>query len=165
MAHTLLYENGMNKTTQKISIIGFVLSVLILAMPAFAADQGKITVRAEILGRLSQTVVQHQSVLKVTKEDIAKGYIDIQGGTVLQVKTNTLNGYFLHVGMRDQMVSEVQVTVNGREVRVPMGGGLVHQLSPEAMHETLQIGYRIFITEGTTPGTYAWPVSISASLI
>ncbi len=165
VAYVLLYQNGMNKTAQKTWVFGLALSLLMIAIPAFAGDKGKISVRAEILGHLSQTVIQDQSALTISKEDIARGYIDIQGGTVLQVKTNTATGYFLHVGMQENMVREVQVIINGRQVYVPVGGGMVHQLSPKTMQETLQIGYRIFIAEDTLPGNYAWPVSISASLI
>ena len=144
--------------------IGIILSLMILSTPAFGADNASINVSARVLPHLSQSLVQQQATLNVTKADIAKGYVDVPAGTVLQVNTNVRrNGYFLHVAMQD-LVQEVMVTINGRAVEVPFGGGLVHHVT-NTRQETLQIGYRIFITDGTTPGTYSWPVSISASLI
>jgi len=152
------------KQTFRIGLFGIIFSLTVFSAPVFSAGEGILSVRAMIPGRLSQNVLQQQRILKITEEDVSRGYIDISAGTILQVNTNALNGYYLHVGMQEVVIEKVRVTINGREVMVPLGGGLVHQPLPETKHETLQIGYRLFFKNGITPGTYVWPVSIVVSL-
>ncbi len=154
----------MKKIKKAACRLGIVLGLLSLSVPSFAGDGSVLNVNAHVLARLSHSLVQQQSSLKVSQADIAKGYIDIPAGTVMKVSTNAQQGYFLHVGMMD-FVREVTVTVNGRTVEVPTGGGLFRQPASGLKQDTLQIGYRLFIAPGIVPGTYAWPVSIAASLI
>jgi len=153
--------NKMKKTT---CTIGILLGLLFFSAPAFAGDSGVVNVSARVLGRLSQTFVQQQATLNLNPEDIAKGYIDVPAATVMTVNTNAREGYFLHVGMQN-LIREVVVTVNGRSVEVSNGGGMVRQPGSNLKQKTLQISYRLYLTDGIVAGTYAWPVSISASLI
>lgn len=104
-------------------------------------------------------------MLTITSESITRGYVDIPAGTTLRVKSNDKNGYLLNFYIDGMLVKEAQVSVNGRRVSVPSGLGLIHQPFPGIAGETLQITYRLFLSPGMKPGSYQWPVAVSASLL
>lgn len=146
--------------------IGLVAGVLALASKGFAAgNKGVIEVSAAVSPRLSQATVRQERLLEITPENIAKGYVDVSVGTILRVKSNDRNGYFLRFQVNGFLVREALVNINGRVVSVSNGPGLIRQSFPGSNGETLQIAYRLYLAPQTKPGAYPWPIAVEASLI
>lgn len=128
------------------------------------ANRGSIKVSATVLPRIQQALIRQEKVLKVTEEELEKGYIDLPSATLIQVKSNDRNGYMLSFEMNADLIKEAWIIDKNRTTILSGGGGFVHQAYPGPSGEMKEIGYRFFLTPGTQPGVYAWPIGIAASL-
>jgi hypothetical protein len=156
------------KQMEKIKVaIGMVMIAGIFSMnsDSFAgSNNATLRISATVQARISQTLVKQEKAFSVTREDVAKGYVDITAATVLQVKTNDRNGYMLSFAVNGTIAKEVWVFDNNRTTILSGDGGFVHQAYPGPAGEVKELGYRIFLAPGTQAGLYAWPLSIIASL-
>lgn len=147
---------------------GMIAVMMTLAMGTTGYAAGKkstITVSANVLAKLSQTMIRQERTLTITKENLEKGYVDITFGTVIYVKSNNQNGYFLDFYIDESLINEARMIINGRSVSVPSGPGLIQQPFPGTAGETLQISYRLFLSPGMKTGSYQWPVMVAATLM
>src|SRR4030065_1183252 len=80
------------------------------------AGSGKATivVSATVMARISQSIIHQESTINVTQGDLRKGFVEIPSGTILQVKTNTRNGYALFFEGNNELFKKVMVVDNGR---------------------------------------------------
>ena len=153
---------------KKILAAGIMVVAMVLVLglgESTAGSKGILQVSATVLPKLTQTVMHQNSVLSITRENIAMGYVDIKAGTVLQVKSNDPNGYFLNFLVDGQFINEAQVNINCRTISVQPGIGLINKPSPGSAGETVLITYRLMLSSKTLPGSYQWPVTVTASLI
>jgi hypothetical protein len=153
---------------KKMLTAGMVVVAMVLVLglrDSTAGSKGILQVSANVLPKLSQTMMRQEKVLKVTKENISAGYVDIEAGTVLQIKSNDPNGYFLNVLVDGQLINEAQVNINGRTISVQAGIGLINKPFPGIAGETVVITYRLILSSKTLPGSYQWPVTVIASLL
>lgn len=147
---------------------GMIMMTMVLSLglkESEAGSKGTVLVSANVLPKLTQTTVRQEAVLTITKEDAAKGCVDIEAGTILHVKSNDQNGYFLNFLVDGQWIKKTDVKINGRSVSVQSGAGLIHQRFPGVNGETVQITYRLFLSPGMKPGSYQWPVMVAATLM
>jgi hypothetical protein len=126
--------------------------------------QATIQVTATVLPRISQTLVRQAGFFQITKENAKEGYVDVPAATVLQVKTNSRNGYFLTFEFNPETATEVWV-MDGQKTTVLSTGMSMIPQAIQALSDTKEISYRLFIHPDTQPGQYAWPVNVFASLI
>lgn len=156
----------MKQIAIKVLTIGAMIAgILIMGSNSFAgSNKAAIKVSATVQARISQILVRQEKVLSITNEQVAKGYLDIPAATLIQVKTNDQNGYMLSFEVNGEMVKEVWVIDSKRTTILSGGGGFVHQDYPGPSGEVKEISYRFFLTPGTQPGVYAWPLSLTASL-
>ena len=88
--------------------------VAIFSMISTADAAGKkaaIQVSATVLPGISQTVVHQAGTFKVTQENVESGYVDVPTATVLKIKTNSPDGYFLTFELNSDEAREVWVMV------------------------------------------------------
>ena len=145
------------------------MSNLIGAAPkAHAGSSGfstKLTISARVLERTTINVISQAHELVVTNSDIQRGYVDIPLASRVRVKTNNPAGYLLVFEVAEgsyDVFHGINVRVGGREVQIPLDGGWVPQ--PYARGATvLDISYRFNLSENAKPGTYSWPIMVSAN--
>lgn len=156
----------MKQIIRKTLAIGMAIAgILIVSSNGFAgSSKATLKVSATVQARISQTLVRQESVLSVTKEQIAKGYLDVPAATLINVKTNDRNGYMLSFEVNAEIVKEVWVIDSNRTTVLSGGGGFVHQAYPGPAGEIKELSYRLYLAPGTQPGLYAWPLSLTASL-
>jgi len=121
-----------------------------------------MTVSANVLAVAKKTVMHQTPVVNVTKEDLARGYVEVAKATVVEVKTNSRSGYLLSFENSGGPFGEVWV-VEGERVTVITGnGGFVNEAnrSGGVMTETKELDYRIYLAEGAKTGSYAWPLTM-----
>ena len=108
-------------------------------------------------------VMEHQAkVIAVTSEDVARGFVQIAGGSRLIVVTRSRGEYALHFATRGALFRSVQVEGIGRSVELGAQGGTVVQRDVPAGKAVVAVNYRFQLAPGTVPGTYAWPLEVVA---
>jgi hypothetical protein len=146
-------------------IAGMMIMAMVLQTEwteAWAGNKAVVQVSATVLPQTSQTTLKQPAGLMVTRQDVAKGYVDVEAGTVLQVTSNDQNGYYLNFSVDGEIIRTSDVEINGRSISVSSGVGLVHQPFPGRAGAMIQISYRLFISPTVQPGLYPWPVAVAA---
>jgi hypothetical protein len=141
------------------------------AMAAGEAYAGSPAVSAKI--GITATVREHTSIqvlsqareLVITNADIQRGYVEVPSATRISVKSNNPAGYLLTFEAMSSpysLFSAVNVLVGGRDVQLSSnGGGWI--LQPYVRGGITQdVTYRFSLSKNTQPGTYDWPLMISA---
>lgn len=108
--------------------------------------------------------VQQQQPLRVTPEDIARGYVETVAPQEVRVVFNLPQSYTLRM---DLMVPAFRrVTVSEQYASRSFGAEgltLLEPPTPPSTHETdHRFLYRFELSPGMTPGNYPWPVAVSA---
>jgi hypothetical protein len=141
------------------------------AMVAGEAYAGSPAVTAKI--GMTATVREHTSIqvlnqareLVITNADIQRGYLEVPSATRISVKSNNQAGYLLTFEAMNgpySLFSSVNVLVGGKEVQLSSnGGGWVPQPYVRG-GVTQDVTYRFSLSKNTQPGTYDWPLMISA---
>lgn len=131
------------------------------AAQAQTATQMQVTATIRRVANL-QVLAQPGSV-RVTREDIARGYVEAQGPLEVAVRSNTVDGYLLAITTRSQffrsaqirgLAAPLQVGPEGGAVRQPAGGSGMSAV-------TLALGVRFDLPAGVAEGEYPWPFQLS----
>jgi hypothetical protein len=120
-----------------------------------------VQVNAVVLARTQLTPLRQPAMLVVTEADIERGYVEVSGASLFEIWNNNPAGCVLTFAPSDFPFREVTVTVMGREVIInPMGGMVVMSIKGR---QQIALDYRFDLTSEAQPGTYAWPLSVSAN--
>ena len=128
-------------------------------------DSAELTVTATVLARTSLRMIYQTPELLITNADIRRGYVDAPNASRIEVKSNSQSGYFLVFDGASgplRPFKGVLVQGLGREVQIDSNGGMVALSDAGMKPVTLELSYRFLLSEDTGPGTYAWPVTVSA---
>jgi len=131
---------------------------------ADASSSGRIQVSATVQARSTLKVLHQSPELIITNADILRGYVDVSSASRFEVKNNSLAGYLLVFEGLDgplRPFKEAVVQGLGKEVHISAGGGMVPQPYSRGI-VSLELSYHFVLSADARPGTYAWPVSISA---
>lgn len=131
---------------------------------ARAVSSAKVTVTAMVREHTSMQVLAQTRELVVTKSDITRGYVEIPAATRINVKSNNPAGYLLafeSISGPLPLFESVQVIVGGREIQMPPSGGWVPQPYVRG-GVTQDVTYRFALSKNAQPGTYSWPLMVSA---
>jgi hypothetical protein len=151
-------------------LIGVALSaLLVLSMApggarANSSKTAQIRVSATVAPYVKLDVLEQQSALSITREDVERGYVDVMAGTRLRTRTNDRNGFMVNFESRSQVFEHATVTGLGGTVEIGTNGGAVRAAysGPET---STQVSYRFFLAPGVQSGQYPWPLQISASVV
>lgn len=136
---------------------------LFTAFPA-SADQASGSIRVSVIVQeyISLNTQSQAQTLRVTPDDIAKGYVDVNTGTVFTIKTNSRDGYMLYFENTGSQFSKVVLRVSGREIELLGMGGIVHQ--PYTGPQAIELSYRFYLSADVKPGTYQWPLRMHTDI-
>ena len=108
-------------------------------------------------------VMEHQvQAVDVTDEDVARGFVEIRGGSRIVVTTRSGGGYALDFARRGMAFSSAQVEISGRTFAVGPDGGTLAEHGAPAGRVVFALNYRFHLAPETAAGTYAWPLDIVA---
>ena len=107
------------------------------------------------------TLVSQAHMINITAADIARGYVDIDQATVLNVQTNSRDGYYLNFEAGNHPFSEIWVMDQSRTTLLSNGNGYIHQDNTSSK-ETKRLSYRFILPKLLPPGSYDWPLIVSA---
>ena len=145
------------------SLIAAIFVLMMGSQSVIAGNRSSVNVSATIQKWISARVLQQESILTITQENIKKGYVDVAAGTVLEVSSNSLDGYFLIFQSSHEIAREVWVTENGRKTILATDVGMLYQPAPGVSGEVKRLNYRFILNPYSKAGDYTWPIRVEAS--
>jgi hypothetical protein len=159
-----MMRDKMTKILEIMAIAGIIL-INSYGLSFAGSSKATIMVSANVIARVSQSIIHQESKINVTEADIKRGFIEIPSGTILQVKTNDRKGYGLFFEGSYELFKEIMVMDKGRSVVLSPNGGFVHQPYSGSNIEVKELSYKLTLKDDTQPGTYSWPFRVRASLL
>lgn len=100
-------------------------------------------------------------VIHVTADDVARGVVEVRGGSRLVITTRSPAGYAVDFYTNGKLFQAVEIDGIGNAVALGTTGGTVVQQQAAAGRHVVALNYRFVLTPGTAPGTYAWPLELA----
>ena len=118
---------------------------------------------------VSVTVVAHVRMqtafqatqLKISKEDVAHGYVSVPAASLFSVVSNSRSGYLLEFNPVGELFDSVQIGGLGNPVQMGADGGTIVQRGPLPANPTHELSFRFALRPDVLPGTYPWPLQLS----
>jgi len=131
--------------------------------PAVDAAQAKsqIAVSAVVPAAALGQIVQQPAEITITDSDIARGYVDVVGGSQLRVTSNNPAGYVIDFFTRLPIFSSVRVTNAAGSADLGPEGGTIIERGQMGRNLPLALTYRFTLASSVQPGTYAWPLALN----
>jgi hypothetical protein len=151
--------------TRKALALAFALAACIApALPVHAGSvSASLSVSAVVRARAVFSVESQPAGLQITEADVARGYVEAPGASLVQVRTNSPAGWLLEFQPLQGPYRALEVTGLGSTAQVSAAGGWLAQPYAGKMLVTASLGYRFFLTGDAKPGLYPWPVALSAT--
>lgn len=130
------------------------------AEAATRSSGAQLRVSATVLPFANLKVHNQSSILIITEGDIARGYVDVTGGSSIEVRSNSRDGYFLSFECFDSTFKEVQVDGLGKSALLGSGTGLV-PMPMQGKLVRVELNYRFVLSDDVKPGAYPWPLMLS----
>jgi hypothetical protein len=159
-------ERGLTlqRRLQRSAIAALLSFVAVSSTPlAYAGPRTDVlTVSAVVLPHVQLKVISQSSQLRVTQDDISRGYVDVPTATHIDVKSNSRDGYVLAFDNLAVQIKAVQISGLDGAVEIGSEGGTVVQRQRGQQAAPLKLGYRFIFANDMRPGDYPWPVTVSA---
>jgi hypothetical protein len=146
----------------------YVARVLLIGAASCIAVDAHDTREARTNFNVSATVnavarLQVQSApteLRVSDEDVRRGFIDVLQPTDLIIRSNSAHGYALDVTTLTPMISSVIVRGLQTEQSLSGEGGTIVQRWQTPQTVNLSLQFRLVLAPGLAAGRYPWPMHI-----
>lgn len=128
---------------------------------ASASESAQMRVSVHVVARAVLTIEQQPSSIEVTAADVARGYVQLDRVVSFKVRSNARNGYMMRFEQTSADFTKAIVSWSSNLVTVSGEGAWLRQT---AVLTTLSdvLSVRLLLAAGTTPGTYSFPLVISA---
>jgi hypothetical protein len=152
---------------QEMLVRAALIAALSLAtMPAAdVAEAGSVSttmhISAVVLAHADLGIIKQPAEFVVTDADVRRGYVELNGASMIELKSNSRAGCLLSFSAHGLPFQETSINIMGRTVVLGPDGGLV--TLPVLGRTTVELSYRFVLSPGTEPGTYAWPFTLSVS--
>jgi hypothetical protein len=104
-------------------------------------------------------VVYQTPELVITYADILRGYVEVRSGSRIEIRSNAF--FFLRFDGLSNPFREVKIQGFGKDILVDARGGSLF-LKDIRGFATFELTYTFILSKNAQPGTYAWPIEISA---
>ena len=143
---------------------GLVLLVMLAnSMTAIAGEkksQSQLDVSATVLTMIKVRVMSQPNQITIEQKHVSQGYIDIVDASVLQITSNSPDGFMMMVSCDPVLVSRVSA-------RLSQGAGTMdgeNMISVRTQHvkgEPMRVSYRLHLNPEALAGSVPWPVALS----
>ena len=147
----------------KSALAGFCACCVLVSGSALADGEprGSFDVLAVGLPNGYVTMEYQAPVIRVSREDAARGRVRIAQGTRFVVTTRSPGRYVAHFAVRAPLIRSVRIEgIAADAATLREGGGrvLAHE-SPAGRH-VVSVGYQFQLSPDAVPGTYPWPLEM-----
>ena len=156
---------GRRQEGRILSILGTTLALLALGVSGTvlaSTTSALMSVRVQVLARTLLNVESQPPSLVLTEADLARGYVEVPAVSRIRVRSNDPNGYLLAFDVTAGPFTAIEVTGLGPAARISANGGWLVRPFAGTQPVTSELTYRFLLASNVQPGTYAWPVSLSA---
>lgn len=144
-------------------LVGILALASVPDMEAEAATRSsgaQLRVSATVLPFANLKIHNQSPVLMITEDDVGRGYVDVAGGSSIEVMSNSRDGYYLSFECFDSSFRQVQVDGLGKSALLGSGVGLV-PMPMQGKVIRVELNYRFVLSENVKPGAYPWPLTLS----
>lgn len=101
---------------------------------------------------------------EVTEADIARGFVQLPAPFPVTVYSNSRHGYTLSIAKHADFVRVAHVVGLGGELRIDAAPAFSARQAPGRglARDDLSLGFRFELADSARPGSYDWPISITA---
>ena len=141
-----------------------VVATLTTLLPIVAhADSvsSRMGVSVQVVARALLTVDSAPSIVTVTAQDVARGYVEL-GAIRVQVRSNSQRGYLLRVARLNDAFGSINLDFAGGSVRVTGDESWIARPALSSS-DSLELRGRVALRSGVEPGQYPLPFELSAS--
>ncbi len=153
-------------TLQQKLLTSILVGILALASvpDAEAASSMSASTQVKVSARVlpfTKMRVQNQSpVLMVTESDISRGYVDVPGGSSIEVSSNSRDGHYLSFECSDEGFKQVRIDGLGKPALLSAGSSIV-PFAMDGRVVRINLSYRFILSDTMKPGAYPWPLTVS----
>ena len=157
-------ENGLSMQRK---LVAYALAVSVGVSPIMATSADAAQTSAAM--GVSVTVVAHakmqtmfqETQLKITKDDIARGFVEAASASRFTVSSNSLSGYLLEFYPVGEIFESVQIGGLGNPVHIGVDGGAIVQRGQLLANFSHELSFRFTLRPDVIPGNYPWPLQLS----
>ena len=168
LGHVLALQKSLLQALMAFGVgIGTALAPInVAAAPAGGASmQVSVTIQKHAKIKVSSNPVSMQ----ITQADIARGYVDLAERSSIDIQSNSRDSIVVEFQGRDAspIIREVQVREGSRMTSLSNAGGrmLLAGVAQPGIVRTVDLSYRVFLAADAQPGTYAWPITLTAMMV
>jgi hypothetical protein len=138
------------------------LAAMILPVRAAQAASATVTVSA-VVAHHARIQLDQPSVISVSAEDIARGYVDVERSVQVLVRSNAHDGYTLAFDCECHSIRQAQVqgVAGGLQVGAATAYAVRPAAGPGMWVDRVNLRFRFLLADDARPGTHAWPIRIS----
>jgi hypothetical protein len=108
---------------------------------------------------LTLNVLYQTPELVITQADILQGYVEIKSASHIEIRSNVF--FFLRFSGLGEPFEEVFIRGFGKELLINKGESSFF-LPDVRGFATFELSYKFSLSGNAQPGTYAWPIKITA---
>jgi hypothetical protein len=128
---------------------------------SFASESAQMRVSVQVVARAVLTIEQQPASVEVTAADVARGYVQLDHAVGFNVRSNARNGYVIRFEQISTVFSKAIVSWSNFLVTVGADGAWIRQPGGVTnLRDALSM--RLWLAPATQPGTYSFPVVVSA---
>ena len=165
MRTTARNEAGSGRAGRFLPAMATTLALLALGVSGTvlaSSTSALMSVRVQVLARTLLNIESQPPSLVLTAADLARGYVEVPAVSRIRVRSNDPNGYLLAFDVTAGPFTAIEVTGLGPAARISANGGWLVRPFAGTQPVTSELTYRFLLASNVQPGTYAWPVSLSA---
>lgn len=165
MRTTARNEAGSGRAGRFLPAMATTLALLALGVSGTvlaSSTSALMSVRVQVLARTLLNIESQPPSLVLTAADLARGYVEVPAVSRIRVRSNDPNGYLLAFDVTAGPFTAIEVTGLGPAARISANGGWLARPFAGTQPVTSELTYRFLLASNVQPGTYAWPVSLSA---
>lgn len=139
---------------------GLVAGAIVLTPVPLSAGQARSTlaVSASVADYTRVTPLHLAGALSITPNDVMRGYVDVPEAESISIRSNHPAGHRIVLESRYPAARVAVLGLDSSPDELPTGGGslaLPHRGNPE----TFELGMRVYLSAGVSPGVYSFPVT------
>ncbi len=156
----------LQKNIAKAPLVAMSLATLLAAvMPPAAAGQasGNVQVSAYVVAQTKVHMDYQASQLTISKEDVARGFIDVAAASRFSLVSNSRYGFLINLYPVGDIFDALQIKGLDYPAQLGADGGTLVQRGAVVQNKMHELSYRFILKPGVLPGNYPWPLQLSIS--
>jgi hypothetical protein len=134
----------------------------VVAMPVAAAQMSAaMPVSVTVVAHAKMQTNFQASQLKVSQNDVARGYVEVPAATRFSVESNSQSGYLMEFYPVSDVFDSVEIGGLGSTIQMGADGGVIVQRGSFPANQLHELSFRFVLRPDIMPGNYPWPLQLS----